>query len=1023
MTALGDILHVVPGPLHAGQPGWTLERLRDALLPSSGRRSCSGPALQGVLAAAVDQVGPGPFGAVAGTPGFLRALESLLDELALGSVPPAALGEAAERLGPPGRRLLHLGRMVETCLARLLSAQAELPAARWTPATAALARGWPEWLQARRLEVEVAPPCPPAVVAFLGALARATAGSGRALAIHVPLCGDAEMDAALEPLLRAFEGGPDLPGVELLPRLAEGPLSEQVRRQASAERGTLPSGALEALVAPGTGRQTAALIHALRQALEAGAPPDRCTLAVLRPEEATELVQALCDAGLPCGRRPPAALGTTAAGRVGLLWAGLVTRRAPAEEVAWLLRQRLLPALRTRSRRDPLPLLRRAGLRDAALGAEARADAYRVRLSAFAARRRAAGEVGEADAAERLLEEASALLRLAERIPERGRLPELLEAWRAGLESAGFWSALEREPLEPDARDRMAAAREAAAVETWRAFVRDVRSGWKAAGPPQAVVGRAELARWLADSAAHLPVHLGPGAPGGIDVLPLEELPGRPLAFVGIAGLDAASFPRRGEPPLLSEEEREAIHAVLGRVALPAWIGGGEAGGTPGEALDRWRLGQVLSSAERVCIGRRAGAGGAPADPVARLLAVSGAVERDLGREALPLLEEAPGPRWARARLALEASVAPELRDAASDLLAAAALDLLGPAPWLDEARALAAVEAERLRARAGLASPGTHSGSLGSEELVARVAARLGGSAEGPLSSTSLSALANCPFQGLARKVLALEPPEDVGEELDPRGRGQFLHAALERLVARLLELGLVDADPADLPQDLVPAAVEAAATAHAERFPTGHPRLWALAQARARRTLERLIRSGRLFPFSGLRPAEAEVPFGPDLELPPALPGEQPIFCRGTLDRIDRGPGGTGVLDYKSSKRRDRARAELLVTDFQLPLYLLALRARGERPPFHAGWLSLRTLEFLPLDPDRTGPLDTFLATDAATRTASGAPNLATTLHALLAEPRQGVFPVRPRDCGFCTFAPVCRISERRAPQAVEG
>jgi hypothetical protein len=78
---------------------------------------------------------------------------------------------------------------------------------------------------------------------------------------------------------------------------------------------------------------------------------------------------------------------------------------------------------------------------------------------------------------------------------------------------------------------------------------------------------------------------------------------------------------------------------------------------------------------------------------------------------------------------------------------------------------------------------------------------------------------------------------------------------------------------------------------------------------------------------------------------------------------------------------------------------------------------------LEFLPLDPDRTGPLDTFLATDAATRASTTAPNLATAVHALLAEPREGLFPVRPRECGFCPLGSVCRISERRAPQGGEG
>ncbi len=306
---------------------------------------------------------------------------------------------------------------------------------------------------------------------------------------------------------------------------------------------------------------------------------------------------------------------------------------------------------------------------------------------------------------------------------------------------------------------------------------------------------------------------------------------------------------------------------------------------------------------------------------------------------------------------------------------------------------------------------------------MLAAVEARLGGSPASPLSSTSLTALANCPFQGLSRKVLGLEPPEDGAEELDARGRGQFLHEALEQLVRRLLARGLTEADPASLPEELVSASVEAAAAEYAQSAPTGHPRLWALAQARARRTLERLLRTGKLYPFPGLRPVAAEEPFGPDLELPAALPGERPVYFRGKLDRVDRGEGGTGVVDYKSSKRRERARAELLVTDFQLPLYLLALRARGEQAPFQAGWLSLKTLELIPLDADLTGPLDAFLATDAAARAGGSGPNLATAVHAVLAGPREGLFPVRPRECGFCALGSVCRVSERRAPTGGEG
>ena len=1004
--------------------GWTLERLRDAIVRPSGLRTCRGPALHGLLAATVDAVGPGPFGPHARTPPFLHALEAALDELALGTVSATTLAEAADRLGPAGARLAHLARLVGEATARLARSGIELDASRWVAASTVLTQGCPVDLHLTHLELDATPPFPPAVVGFLAALARAISSTGRTLALRVPLTGDAGIDAALEPLLQAFEAGPDLPGIEVLPELTEGPLSEHVRRLTAAAPGSLPTDALAAIVAPGARREAAALVDALRRALDAGAALDRCALAVVASGDAPELERALEEAGVPIARRPPLPLTSTIAGRVGLLWAGLAARGASAEEVAWLLEQRLLPALRVERRLDPLPLLRRAGVRDGALGAEGADSAYQVRLAAFAGRSREAGDLRGADAADRLLQAATALIALAERIPRRGRLADLLEAWRSGLDAAGFWTSLEDEPLETDPLARRATAREAAAIEVWRAFVRDARAGWKAARTSGPEMDRASFSRWLAGASAPLAIE-SPAAPlGGVLVLPLDALDGRPLDFLGIAGLDAASFPRRSRPSLLGDEERQAIHGVLGRAALPSLVGSGDARSSLAEALDRGRLGRAVASAARVIVSRRRSAGGAPADLVQRLLAVTGTVERDLSTQVIPRLAEAPGPGWARLRLALESSVAPDLRSDAPDPVAASALDVLTGATWLDDARALAAIDAERLQAGAGLRSPGPHSGRLGpAQDLLAAVEARLGGSAEGPLSSTSLTALANCPFQGLSRKVLGLEPPEDGTEELDARRRGQFLHEALEQLVKRLLSLELTQADPATLPGNLAREGVESAAREHARCAPTGHPRLWALAQARARTTLERLLRTGKLYPFAGMRPAAAEERFGPDLELPAALPGERPVYFRGTLDRIDRGPAGTGVLDYKSSKRRERARADVLVTDFQLPLYLLALRARGERPPFQAGWLSLRTLEFLPLDSDRTGPLESFLATDAATRASTTAPNLATSVHALLAEPRQGLFPVRPRECGFCPLGSVCRISERRAPPGGEG
>ncbi|HEY1907180.1 MAG TPA: hypothetical protein VGG91_14125, partial [Myxococcaceae bacterium] len=265
------------------EDGWTLERLRDAVVPPSGLRTCSGPALHGLLAAAVDAIGPGPIGARARTPSFLRALEALLDELALGSVSASTLAEAAERLGSAGGRLAHLARIVANATGRLATAGVELASSRWVTASSVLAHGWPTQLGFTELGLTVAPPFPPGVVGFLAALARAASSTGRTLRLHVPLSGDAGLDAALEPLLKAFEAGPDLPGVELLPELPDGPLAEPVRRLATAAPGSVECRALEAVVAPGTRREAAALVDALRRALEAGAAPGRSVLVVPSP--------------------------------------------------------------------------------------------------------------------------------------------------------------------------------------------------------------------------------------------------------------------------------------------------------------------------------------------------------------------------------------------------------------------------------------------------------------------------------------------------------------------------------------------------------------------------------------------------------------------------------------------------------------------------------------------------------------------------------------------------------------------
>ena len=250
MPPVSHICVVRPSPGVEPVDGtWTLEGLRDRIAPLTGRRRVQGPALQGLLVAAIERAGPTPFGELASAPSFLRMLEALLEALALGNVSPGALAEAGERLGASGGRLRALSRLTETSLASLERAGAELAAGSWTSAATVLAHGWPAALAPfEELDLTLHPPVPPALVSFVSVLARSASAAGRRMVVRVPLAGDGPLDAALEPLLQALEGAPELAGFELLPELADSELGAALQSLASGRE--RPTHALAAVVAP-----------------------------------------------------------------------------------------------------------------------------------------------------------------------------------------------------------------------------------------------------------------------------------------------------------------------------------------------------------------------------------------------------------------------------------------------------------------------------------------------------------------------------------------------------------------------------------------------------------------------------------------------------------------------------------------------------------------------------------------------------------------------------------------------------
>jgi hypothetical protein len=258
-----------------------------------------------------------------------------------------------------------------------------------------------------------------------------------------------------------------------------------------------------------------------------------------------------------------------------------------------------------------------------------------------------------------------------------------------------------------------------------------------------------------------------------------------------------------------------------------------------------------------------------------------------------------------------------------------------------------------------------------------------------------------------------------------------------LEELFTRLKSAGLIGRSVEEVPEKLIDDALETAASAAEEGSHVGHPLLWKLDRLRARAMGIRLLRADhRGLPFEQLSPTSAELQFGREgaeprwREVPlPDLQGGPPVFVAGKIDRLDSSSGRLGVIDYKSGliPTAKRLVEDLLTTEFQLPLYLHAVRSVANSGSLDAALISLKNGKLTTLEAALHDygdvRIDELISTDVETRkelAASGRMNLANAVHDLLGQLRAGQFPIRPKDCTFCSFQPACRITERRFGEA---
>jgi RecB family exonuclease len=1009
----------------------------------------------------VRELGHGVFGLFAEEPAFARSALEVLFALKAGGLNPSGFAAAVERLPSAralsGRYLAQLYRAYEDKMASLRLADRE---DRLRGATERLRNGLPDPLpNAAKIEIAQIHDFPPLRLEFLIALAQACDRSQIEFCLDLPAAGSPHLDAVVDPVLAEFERrGQELRRVESRKHdfLAEGlPFAGIGRSLFSPEAATLDHQALRprlSLLTAKTGRAEAKqLAHCALRFIEQGTPPERIAIAYRElGREAEWIAEALEELGVSARIRRGAPLASAASAKIALDWPMLVEDGFPAERVARLLSSRYLRPLSVGAPECPERVLAMAGVRDDALGAESGRGAYQVRLGAFAGRMRQRNREALATQATHLLDRCQRLIELGRRIPPQGRAVDLLQRWWSCLEDLEWKRAVrgrENRAEEGTALGRAvlrALARDQAACEALESMVIELETALQLAGASSDQLGRRTFHRLLLDAASDFNLMPTSTRGGAVHVLDVRELCGLRFSRVLIGGVSDGRFPGPAAPnPLFSDDDRVAVNQSAGRPVFRVTSGEPESSISWRAGEDRLLFYLALCAAQDgvVLSYAREGARGEeqlPSPFFNEIQRLTGCEPENLFVQPVPALRDVQTEAELRERVAIEVLARPEIRTFPPDPDRGALFARFRNEPWFSQASRLVAVEEERLHFFSRPeASVGSFTGAIGSGELLDRLALRFRFGADRPASSSLLRRFGNCAFQGFLTDVVGLEEPDLPGEELDARREGSFWHEILERLFVRLKEARLLGRPWEQIPSEIADQALQEAARTAEQGEHVGHPLLWKLRQERARAMVRRLLRTDhRGLPFEAQLPIRTELQFGRaqspegwrEVRLP-ALDGSEEIFLEGKIDRLDSGTGSIGVIDYKSgSIPGGRSLTDsLLVTEFQLPVYLYAVRSSNEAAGVRGAWISLKSgkasyLEEALADHGNQ-TLDELISANPEVRRRveeRGGKNLVSAVHRLANQIRAGQFAIRPVDCGFCTFKPVCRITERRLDEA---
>ncbi len=228
----------------------------------------------------------------------------------------------------------------------------------------------------------------------------------------------------------------------------------------------------------------------------------------------------------------------------------------------------------------------------------------------------------------------------------------------------------------------------------------------------------------------------------------------------------------------------------------------------------------------------------------------------------------------------------------------------------------------------------GPYSGRLSQADLIAEIGRLLDETRY--WSASQLRELGECGFRFFAKRLLRLEAIEPPEEGMDVLQTGLVFHDILEHTYKRIQEEALaISPENQEIALEILQEVIDERLPQAPERYRFTPTPLWEHEQKRIKQLLEALVSNDfsaesvitKTFNVSKREPYQQEAAFGEDIPVTLEL-DDMILRLRGFIDRIDMTEAGALVIDYKSGRSKISKRELEEGRNFQLLVYLEAIR-----------------------------------------------------------------------------------------------